>query len=345
MKPRRSSGRVARAAVGALLVLAAPVARATELACGAVVTSDVVLDGDLTCPESAIVIGADDVTVDLGGHTLVGAIPSGGDPRWSGVKTLRGISLRNIRVMNGAIVGFDRGIDARNVAGLTVQNLVVVDPLIGEGILVRNGAGVAIRNVVLRSGAIRPAFGFGILLDSVAAADVRNVTVRGFYYGLRFFCSQCTAPATPNSGSVRDSAFTHDYIGIALNAVADVTLAGNRMSAAGTPYGAGGGIGNEPYGPATNLRILDNVVTESIGGIFLSDVTASRIAGNVLLGNVYGGITLGGDTGSFGNELASNTALHNGMDVWADANSFTNTFTGNVCQTSVVPGVCSVPVP
>ncbi len=213
--------------------------------------------------------------------------------------------------MNGAIVGFNRGVDVRNASGVTLQNLVITDPMLADGIYVQGSNDVAISNVVVRSTDPRPTFGNGIFLNSVAAANVHNADVQGFYYGLRFFCSACSVPATPNSGSVKDSSFTNNYIGIALNAVANVTLAGNRVSNAGMAYGTGGGIGNEPYGPAKDLRIVDNVVTGSIGGIFLSDVTGSWIAGNVLLGNVYGGIALGGDTGSTGNKIASNTALWN----------------------------------
>ncbi len=46
---------------------------ASHLACGDTITADTTLDSDLTgCPSNGIVIGADDITLDLNGHTIAG---------------------------------------------------------------------------------------------------------------------------------------------------------------------------------------------------------------------------------------------------------------------------------
>ena len=53
-------------------------ALASHVQCGDVITQDTTLDSDLIdCPGDGLVIGADDVTLDLNGHTVDGD----GDPR------------------------------------------------------------------------------------------------------------------------------------------------------------------------------------------------------------------------------------------------------------------------
>ena len=48
-------------------------ASAGHVSCGDTITTDTTLDGDLLdCPSNGIVIGADDITLDLNGHTVSG---------------------------------------------------------------------------------------------------------------------------------------------------------------------------------------------------------------------------------------------------------------------------------
>ena len=56
----------------ALLALTAGQALANHVQCGDVITQDTTLDSDLRCPNNGIVIGADDITLDLRGHTITG---------------------------------------------------------------------------------------------------------------------------------------------------------------------------------------------------------------------------------------------------------------------------------
>lgn len=65
---------VAVAALGLSALVNAPAdARQAPLTCGATITSDTTLQSDLTnCQGNGIIIGADDVTLDLNGHTIDG---------------------------------------------------------------------------------------------------------------------------------------------------------------------------------------------------------------------------------------------------------------------------------
>jgi parallel beta-helix repeat protein len=59
--------------VAGLTVLGAGSALASHVRCGDTITSDTTLDSDLVnCPNNGIVIGADNVTLDLNGHTIDG---------------------------------------------------------------------------------------------------------------------------------------------------------------------------------------------------------------------------------------------------------------------------------
>jgi parallel beta-helix repeat protein len=61
-------------AVAALTMLGSAQARADQVTCGETITKDTTLDNDLIdCPGDGIIIGADNITVDLNGHTISGA--------------------------------------------------------------------------------------------------------------------------------------------------------------------------------------------------------------------------------------------------------------------------------
>ena len=63
---------VAFAATGAMALGGQP-SSASHVSCGDTITADTTLDNDLVdCPNNGIVIGADDVTLDLNGHTIDG---------------------------------------------------------------------------------------------------------------------------------------------------------------------------------------------------------------------------------------------------------------------------------
>ena len=60
-------------AMAAAMALGGGPASATHLSCGATITADTTLDADLVnCPNHGIVIGADDITLDLNGHLIDG---------------------------------------------------------------------------------------------------------------------------------------------------------------------------------------------------------------------------------------------------------------------------------
>ena len=76
-----------------------------RIPCGSTITSSVTLTQDMRCDGNALIIGADDVTLDLGGHTLSGS-GSGAGITLSGA----GKPLDGAVVENGTVSGFSDGL-------------------------------------------------------------------------------------------------------------------------------------------------------------------------------------------------------------------------------------------
>ena len=84
--------------------------------CGATIFADVTLDDDLVCAATAIVVGADGVTVDLNGHSVTG----------SGVGEGVLVSGRTaITVKNGTIANFESGVRILDSADVTIKDVTL----------------------------------------------------------------------------------------------------------------------------------------------------------------------------------------------------------------------------
>src|SRR5436190_23620286 len=86
--------------------IGAPAAHAVSiLHCGMTVKSSLTLDRNLlNCPNNGFVIGASNITIDLGGFTL------GGDAKTGGNGVLNANGYKNVTLQNGTITRFHRGV-------------------------------------------------------------------------------------------------------------------------------------------------------------------------------------------------------------------------------------------
>src|SRR3954447_20692546 len=99
--------------------LCATPAVANHMSCGDTITQDTTLDGDLEC-DQGLTIGADDVTLDLGGYTIKGPGPGGGG---------YGVYAENrsgIVIRDGTIAAFIDGVRT-DKADLALSGLELVD--------------------------------------------------------------------------------------------------------------------------------------------------------------------------------------------------------------------------
>ena len=124
-------GRVALAATAVAVTLGSPgVAAAAEPACGSTITEDTTLANDrLGCSGTGLVIAANGVTLDLGGHTVSGS------GQGSGISFV----APDVTVRNGRILGFESGVASHDFPGGDGQNATLEDVTIS-----RNQRGIAV---------------------------------------------------------------------------------------------------------------------------------------------------------------------------------------------------------
>jgi parallel beta-helix repeat protein len=144
--------------VGCWLAVGAGPAFASHVSCGDVITADTTLDSDLVnCPNHGIVIGADDITLDLNGHLVDGdGTPAAGcDPRKEPC---------------------DFGVFNDGHSGVTVKDGSVRD--FAAGVLLGTMTGRARHNRVLGISATRNQF-LGLGIFSQVRSVVRDSSVNG----------------------------------------------------------------------------------------------------------------------------------------------------------------------
>ena len=194
---QRAPGPVLLAAMvtSLLAVTVAPV-YASHVGCGSLITTDTTLDSDIgPCVGDGLIVAADDISLDLGGHTVSGTGTG------AGVRVAR---HTGVEVTNGVIDGFHTGLvldeaDGNHVRSLTLrdnvrQGITVAgsDANVVERNSIFDNDGDAIRlglsdgNVVRKNVAIGNVFGIGVAdgsdgnlveKNSVSATDVFGIAV------------------------------------------------------------------------------------------------------------------------------------------------------------------------
>lgn len=93
--------------------------------CGDVITEDTTLTADIgPCPGHGLIIEADGVTLDLGGHTVTGDPNARRAPDKAGVLSYRS---SGVTVTNGTVENFDGGVVIRGGSGNTVRRVTTRD--------------------------------------------------------------------------------------------------------------------------------------------------------------------------------------------------------------------------
>jgi parallel beta-helix repeat protein len=95
-------------ATGCCLALSPDEASANHVSCGETITADTTLDSDLLdCPDNGVVIGADDVTLDLNGHLIDG---DGTCPMEGFCAGVLNDGHDRVTVSDGSVRQFDQGV-------------------------------------------------------------------------------------------------------------------------------------------------------------------------------------------------------------------------------------------
>ena len=273
-----------KAAVSRLLVLALVVAGVTVLGagsavashvgCGDTVTTDTTLDSDLVnCPNNGIIIGADNITLDLNGHTIDGnGMPVDPCPEGAtcdvGVDNSAGHS--GVTVEGGSIRQFSVGVLVTGGAARNRLYQLAVSDTTDIGIFVADSTD----SVIEKTSMSDPGVNGLVLLDSQQALVARNSVSGTTGYAVFMF-------------GVDDSRIQHnkldaDQHGFLLGDSARNLVQHNAVSH------TGGGI--EVVEGATFNRVEHNRFT----GILVGDASDNLIRHNLVAATYAFGIILDG---------------------------------------------------
>lgn len=161
------------AAILATMVGTASAVAAPASGCGMVITQSMTLTADIgPCGRGGIVIAADDIDVDLGGHTISGKGRSG-----DGVGILFD-GVTGSRVLHGTVRGFDAGVAIVGGGSNTVWQLTIRDnigsltasrPAYGDGVVIHSSSlNWITRSTIFNNG---PYGGISVIGDAAMPSD------------------------------------------------------------------------------------------------------------------------------------------------------------------------------
>jgi len=274
------------------------------------VADDLVLDADLVCAEGpALVVVADGVTLDLGGHT----VKAGARFRTKGP----GILLRGVTgctVRNGTVRHFEAGVAIEGGGSNVIEDLTVEDNVgspdgdYGDGIVVNESRENTIRgNVVRRNGPFSGiSLGRGASSNEVAGNTVADNNMEDFEYadaGRQTMGIRIEGPSASHNRIIGNTVTGSGCDGIVVLATCDNPgdeppcvgtppnehneIAGNTTSRNGT---SGRGCGIRlfsmplPMPPVHNV-VRDNVADDNTSYGIALDGLPLKAPGNQAVGN------------------------------------------------------------
>jgi Right handed beta helix region len=263
-----------------------PVITAT---CGMTITTDVVIGNDLTCSRDALIVGADGITIDLGGHIISGV----GSDAMNGVNGGSvfpvAVDAHTFTVEHGAITGFATAVSAQEQSGagypygshhVTVDGVHLVANL-GVGLVGFTGNTITHSTFEPRAGddnatGIGGSFRGDGAGDRIAFNTFKNVAtgVSAFDFG---------------NSKIDQNTFSAVRTGVSVARIGGIDITGNHMT------GSGG------------------LPADGSNGVWLSDgVTQVKVAGNDITGLQVGVRLVGGGLGLGAVTVSANTLHQNG---------------------------------
>ncbi len=311
-----------------------------EALCQMYITKDTTLVEDLVCDPNtgtAVIIGAPNVTLDLGGHVIYGFLNGG-----VYAENVEGITIRN-----GTFEGFLGAItlsntDSATIENLTVRNLDISDPdnfIVGIG--VGWSKGVVIRNTKLQ---FLPVVHKEAIVTNHSDITVSNIEVQGGSVGINFGGPPGGDPELNRvNGTVMNNKFIDVTIaGVLIQRTTSALITGNEFIR--NDVGVSAYIhGYYPSG-VTGVNVDGNTFRDCHNGIHFWGIRESSITNNMVK-NSGGGIQLrphmfndpinSPDSCFYATEnvVADNIALGNLLDLYHHEKAVGNTWIDNLFWT------------
>jgi parallel beta-helix repeat protein len=287
-KRRLLGGTILSAAAVALLTVGAGAALAKKqpVACGQVITHSIHLRNDLIdCPGPGLVVGADHIRIDLGGHTIDGV----NDPAADGIDNTGGFD--NVLIRHGTIQQFQQGVELADASRNTLRRLTVQQTFRGIELGTSDHTRIDHNRVTASFDGIHLV---GSTHNHIAHNNVFGNTASAIVL----------ITGSDNNKVDHNKAHHNASWGITSDFSASNVYDHNRVYRNDIA-----GIG--PF-HGTNIRITHNAVFRNQIGIELFTTTDSLLRGNTVRGSVGDGIHA--FQGSTGNRLVNNSAHRNGAD-------------------------------
>lgn len=177
---RRALGIAACTALLSTTTVVGTAAGQDAVGCGDLITEDTELTADIgPCPGNGLIVEADGITLDLGGHTVTGDPNARRAPDKAGVVLYR---VSGVTVTNGTVTSFDGGVVVRGGADNTVRKVTARDNV---NYRVLTGRDSRIEDIDRETGPFCD-FGDGIALFNTSGNRVEHneVTGNGPYAGI-----------------------------------------------------------------------------------------------------------------------------------------------------------------
>ena len=321
---------VVAATTGIGVGLLTPIAAHANVQCGQTITASMTLSHHLNCPAgNGIFINASNVVLDLGGHTITGAAPTGTTSL--GVRGVVVLQNRTgVTVRNGIIRGFDSGVDVQPGGNSATVTGLILDGN-GGGIRVNTGAassrltGNTIVNTtqfsgmqvggnghVIENNTFHRGNGAGVFLsgnDAVIRGNKLNdlgqnaISIGSFPSNPGpFVNNQIVGNQVTGASRLSNSA-----VSINLNNGSGTLIDGNTVN--GRRVTPGVFVFN-----SANTVVSANTLTNnaSTGVLVRGTSTGTQVIGNHSSSNTFSGITI--ENGPTGTVVADNTVTQNGSN-------------------------------
>ena len=276
--------------IGALLTVASAAhAHGTGVTCGQTITHDTTLTIDLTnCPGDGLVIGADNITLNLNRHTIDGAVtqlPACDQPPF-GSDGIRAGGRDGLTIENGIVQQFVNGIEGgaagEGVANSDLHDLVVRDNRFG-GISFGSNQLLNNHNRIVGNETYGNGCGAGIFLHSADGNRVARNRSHDNQGGIGVCCS-------PNNLVENNVVARNSETGIAIYFGNHSHNIVRHNSFSGSQDGIFVGFAE---GSQDNVVADNHSYNNTNGAITLDDATCNQIAGNRLDRSGFGVLVFG----------------------------------------------------
>jgi parallel beta-helix repeat protein len=300
---------------------------ATHVGCGEVVTTSVKLDSDLTnCPGDGLVVGADGITIDLGGHTIAGDRSRG--LLGSGIDAHLGYN--RVVVENGTITTFFDGVLLRRSSGSALRNLTVTN--VENGLHLVDSPGNTVEKNSISP--LQPS-GLGILVEGESDSNtVEKNNVSQANVGIELGNTGFESRKIPDGNLVQKNELRSNDFGMLLGGVLRNQIQKNLLVDNLTDIFA---IGSDQNVIERN----DMPRGDGVGslGILLMESDDNRLSDDRIEGHFYGVLVQRGSTGTTVESNTTNRNADDGIHVDDPA----TTLTSNVADENGDLGIEAVP--